>query len=324
MFRDQVWDVTFAPLSLAGWELEQDPVVMCDVTRFTARGARVVNTTFHHTTCNLGRMKASDSLISGNTFTAPAGHNLEITGLQGWLEGPMRINNVTVRDNTFVGLGAAAALIHPSVHATNVTIEGNLPAGPPPRPPSKEIGFCPAVDPMPCTEALKGNLGPEDCSGDHQHVEQHILNRTSSIDALHIDVSGNGKGDVQVRGLIYSDSNSQPNKLLASSNAVVVTAKAKRAWIKLSFSSSVALAPGVYWLGEIAGDTHPSSDNGNSSTAHVDTAPTGGDLACFAFSPTELHRPCVYAAQPYAAGPRPVFGHPTLCSTSLNVFATTV
>lgn len=61
---DQVWDVTFAPQSLAGWDLAQDPAIMCDVTRFTARGAAILNTTFHHTTCNLGRMKASDSLIS--------------------------------------------------------------------------------------------------------------------------------------------------------------------------------------------------------------------------------------------------------------------
>ena len=61
---DQVWDVTFATHSLAGWDVAQDPVIMCDVTRFTARGATITNTTFHHTTCNLGRMKASDSLIS--------------------------------------------------------------------------------------------------------------------------------------------------------------------------------------------------------------------------------------------------------------------
>jgi hypothetical protein len=322
--------VTFAPHSLAGWDVGNDPAIMCDVTRFTGRGAAVLNTTFHHTTCNLGRMKASDSLISDNTFTGPAGHNLEITGLQGWLEGPMLINNVTVRNNTFVGLGAATALIHPSVHATNVTIGGNLPAGPPPhpptppRPPSTEIGFCPAVNPTPCTEALKGNVGPEDCSGDHQHVEQHTLNRTSNIDAVYVDVAGNGKGDMQVRGLIYSDSNSQPNKLLASSNVVVVTSKAKRAWFKLPFASVVTLEPGVYWLGEIAGASHFSSHNDNSSTEYAETPPTGGDLACFTFRPTQLHRPCVYAAQPFAAGPLPVFGHPTLCSTSLDVFATTV
>lgn len=326
----QVWDVTFAPQSLAGWNLDHDPVIMCDVTRFTARGAAVLNTTFHHTTCNLGRMKASDSMISGNTFSGPAGHNLEITGLQGWLEGPMLISNVTVRNNTFVGLGAADALIHPSVHATNVTIRDNLPTGPPPHPPtpprapSTEVGFCPAANPTPCIEALQGNFGPEDCSGDHQHVEQYALNRTSSIDALYVDVAGNGKGDVQVRGLIYSDSNSQPNKLVASSNVVVVTARAKRAWVKLPFASDIELAPGVYWLGEIAGATHLSSDNDNSSAAHADTPPTGDDLACFTFKPTELHRPCVYAAQPFATGPRPVFGDPTLCSTSLDVFATTV
>ena len=317
--------MTFAPQSLATWDVKRDPAIMCDVTRFTARGAKVLNTTFHHTTCNLGRMKASDSVIAGSKFIAPAGHNLEITGLQGWLEGPMLIDNVTVRNNTFVGLGTAADLIHPSSHATNVTIEDNLPAEPSPGPPSTARGFCPAADFTPCADALKGTLGPEDCSGDHQHVEQYVLNQSSTVDAVYVDVAGNGEQSIKVKGLIYSDSNGQPNELLASSTVVTVPAKAKRNWFKLPFPTNVLLAPGVYWLGEIAGsaDTNSSDVSRNAADAHAHTDPTGADLACFTFNPTDLHRPCVYTAQPFAEGPRSVFGPATRCSTSLDVFATT-
>jgi hypothetical protein len=125
---------------------------MCDISRFTATGATVRNSSFHHSTANIGRMKASDSLMAGNTWSAPCAPNLEVKGLEGWLEGPMLINNVTVVNNTFIGLGTnGAALVHPSQNATNVTAEGNIPAGKmpppppaplPPGPPSSVVGFC--------------------------------------------------------------------------------------------------------------------------------------------------------------------------------------
>ena len=57
---------------------------MCDVDRFLARGASIYNTSFHHTTCNLGRIKASGMVVANSTF-ANANTNLEITGLQNWV-----------------------------------------------------------------------------------------------------------------------------------------------------------------------------------------------------------------------------------------------
>ena len=67
-----------------------------------ATGAVIRNNSFHHTTCNLGRTKSSNSIIEQNTW-AHGGSNMEITGLENWMEGPMLINNVTVRNNTFLG-----------------------------------------------------------------------------------------------------------------------------------------------------------------------------------------------------------------------------
>ena len=52
---------------------------MCDVERFLARGSVIRNNSFHHTTCNLGRTKSSDSIIEHNTW-AHGGSNMEITG----------------------------------------------------------------------------------------------------------------------------------------------------------------------------------------------------------------------------------------------------
>jgi len=54
----------------------------------------------------LGRTKSSHSVISNNTFSH-GGNNLEITGLQAWLEGPMLIDNVSVVGNTIVGAADA-------------------------------------------------------------------------------------------------------------------------------------------------------------------------------------------------------------------------
>ena len=57
-------------------------------TGFGASGACVVNNSFHHTSCNMGRMKASHSRVARNSFANASWANLEITGLQRWLEGP--------------------------------------------------------------------------------------------------------------------------------------------------------------------------------------------------------------------------------------------
>ena len=68
---------------------------MCGVSRFCASNTVIRNSTFHHSTANLGRLKGSDSVIEGNTWFRVTGV-IELLGLEGWLEGPMLLNNITV------------------------------------------------------------------------------------------------------------------------------------------------------------------------------------------------------------------------------------
>eukprot|EP01051_Picozoa_sp_SAG22_P005058 SAG22_NODE_289_length_12942_cov_6.674531_8_plen_554_part_00 len=68
-------------------------------------GAKIINTHFINTTCNLGRLKSSNALIQGCTFENARIPNLEITYLPQFFEGPVTISNVTLADNLFLGDG---------------------------------------------------------------------------------------------------------------------------------------------------------------------------------------------------------------------------
>ena len=79
MGKLEIWDIELPDGSLDDWHTGREPFLMCDVERFLARGSVIRNNSFHHTTCNLGRTKSSDSIIEHNTW-AHGGSNLEITG----------------------------------------------------------------------------------------------------------------------------------------------------------------------------------------------------------------------------------------------------
>ena len=60
-------------------------------------------------------LKPSDSVLHGNTWANVRGV-IELLGLEGWLEGPMLLNNITIENNTAIGLGNNFnAKIHVSV-----------------------------------------------------------------------------------------------------------------------------------------------------------------------------------------------------------------
>ena len=111
---------------------------MCDIERFLAKGSVIRNNSFHHMTCNLGRTKSSNSIIENNTWGtathSETSSNLEITGLEQWMEGPMLIDNVIVINNAMIGAADGDHDVHPSSQTTNVTIRGNLPQSPVPAP----------------------------------------------------------------------------------------------------------------------------------------------------------------------------------------------
>lgn len=65
----------------------------------------------------------------------------------------------------------------------------------------------------------------------------------------YIDGRGAASGSQPVRAVIYSDKSGLPSRLLASSNAVTITAGQGGQLVTLSFRSPVVLAAGSYWLG---------------------------------------------------------------------------
>ena len=216
-------------------------------------------------------------------------------------------------------------------NTTRVTAQGNIPSGPlppppppplPPMPPSTVVAFCPSTSTEACVKALTSPASaPAQCTANFQHVEQHVLNRSATLNGLKLDVQGNGVGTMLVKGLIYSDNRGSPDKLLGASNEVSVSAHAKRSWLPLPFASAVPLPAGVYWLGEIA-----VGGPGRNSTSEFSEV-AGDDLSCFGWpinaGDDKLHRPCVFTAQPFASGPKARFGGANPCgSTSIDVFGT--
>jgi hypothetical protein len=70
-------------------------------------GAKLLNTRFVNTTCNLGRIKSSNAVIQGCTFENARIPNMEITYLPQFFEGPVEIFNITLADNIISGDGPA-------------------------------------------------------------------------------------------------------------------------------------------------------------------------------------------------------------------------
>ncbi|CAB9497445.1 expressed unknown protein [Seminavis robusta] len=68
-------------------------------------GAKLINNTFLHSHCNLGRFKSPGGVIQGNVFHQAWKPNLELTALPQFLEGPVDVRDILVADNLFLGVG---------------------------------------------------------------------------------------------------------------------------------------------------------------------------------------------------------------------------
>ena len=93
---------------------------LVSVNELGSAGARFINNSFTNTTCS-ARWKSSNAIIANNSW-ANAGHNLEITYLQPYLEGPPLISNITLSGNTFY-YGAGVNPIHPNPIDTSGIVE---------------------------------------------------------------------------------------------------------------------------------------------------------------------------------------------------------
>ena len=93
---------------------------LVSVNELGSAGARFVNNSFTNTTCS-ARWKSSNAVIANNSWRN-AGHNLEITYLQSWLEGPALISNISISGNRF-HYGAGVNPIHPNPIDTSAILE---------------------------------------------------------------------------------------------------------------------------------------------------------------------------------------------------------
>ena len=91
------------------------------VDEIGSAGARFVRNHFKNTSCS-ARWKSSNAVIANNTFANAAFHNLEITYLQSYLEGPALISNISLVGNTFY-YGAGVNPIHPNPSDTAEIVE---------------------------------------------------------------------------------------------------------------------------------------------------------------------------------------------------------
>ena len=90
--------LTADPRGVAG------PAVV-SVDEQSSAGAVIRNNVFSHTACNLGRFKSPGGSIEGNSFSHASLRNLELTELLQYYEGPVRLDGIVVRGNTFSGAG---------------------------------------------------------------------------------------------------------------------------------------------------------------------------------------------------------------------------
>ena len=98
-------------------------------------------------------------------------------------------------------------------------------------------------------------------SGNIKAVDKFTLSEAGDVSKLTIYVRGHNTGEDQVRrGVIYSDTAGSPNALKGTTAEITVTSAQAAGWVDLSFSPSVSLTPGDYWLGYIVGANSAGSD----------------------------------------------------------------
>jgi hypothetical protein len=69
------------------------------IDTLSSEGAKIINNTFTNSDCNIGRFKSSGGVIQGNVFRKARIHNLEISALPQFFEGPVDVQGILVADN---------------------------------------------------------------------------------------------------------------------------------------------------------------------------------------------------------------------------------
>jgi hypothetical protein len=117
----RVWYVGFEA-DLPPWGAAEDALgIVADLESWSASGAVVQDSHLHHGRYGV-RWKSSDARITGNRLSA---RYMEISPLEYYLEGPFRLANIDITNNTFSECAAPAAAF-PATECANGT---HLPLG---------------------------------------------------------------------------------------------------------------------------------------------------------------------------------------------------
>ena len=110
---EELWLINFtAPLPSEIWtRAAPERVTLINVDTISCAGSVVARSNFTYTGSQLGRFKSPGGALVGNRFLRGEGaYNLEFSALPQWLEGPVRLEGITVTDNVFVAPDDSARL----------------------------------------------------------------------------------------------------------------------------------------------------------------------------------------------------------------------
>jgi subtilase family protein/concanavalin A-like lectin/glucanase superfamily protein/uncharacterized protein DUF2341/fervidolysin-like protein len=91
---------------------------------------------------------------------------------------------------------------------------------------------------------------------DRKRATQATLTVAGNVSKLTMYLAPTGTSGQQVmKGILYADQNGSPGALLGVTNAFTFVSTNAAGWYDMPFPSSIALAPGKYWIGVISGAT---------------------------------------------------------------------
>jgi hypothetical protein len=108
--QPRVWHVVFDS-DIPEWgEAVSARGIVASLDSWRASGSLIKDSYLHHGRFGI-RWKSSDAIITGNRISA---RYMEISPLEYYMEGPFRLTNITVANNTFVECNAPAASFAPA------------------------------------------------------------------------------------------------------------------------------------------------------------------------------------------------------------------
>jgi hypothetical protein len=86
-----------------------------------------------------------------------------------------------------------------------------------------------------------------------RHASPFNVNEPAAVTRLRMYLTNPGNETQVMRAVIYTDDGGEPGVLVAAGDEITIAPGAPAAWVPLPFGSPVALSPGRYWIGNIAG-----------------------------------------------------------------------